>query len=73
MAVREDRTFEKIIGAAAGLVIVLLAVGWATRDDPAEKPFLGIVGGGFVYNYREAIVYTGLLPTCSNRCPSGHG
>ncbi len=71
MAVREDRTLEKVIGAAAGLVIVLLAVGWATRDDPAEKPYLGIAGGGFIYNYREAIVYYGFVANVLKPLPVG--
>jgi hypothetical protein len=58
---REDRTFEKIIAGAIGLVVVLLGIGLATRQDPAEKPYLEIAGGGFIYNYREADVYYGFV------------
>jgi len=61
MALREDRTFEKVIAAMIGLTCLLLALGWATREDPAEKPYLAIVGGGFIYNYREAQVYYGFV------------
>ena len=38
---------------AAGLVTtaLLLAFGWSTREDPAQKPYLAILGGGFVVSY----------------------
>jgi len=59
MIVREDRSFEKIVAAMIGLVLVLTAIGWVTREDPADKPYLGIAGGGFIFNYREARVFYG--------------
>lgn len=71
MAVREDRTFEKVVAAMAGLACVLFAVGWATREDPAEKPYLEVAGGGFVYNYREAQVYYGFVATVLKPLPVG--
>ena len=71
MAVREDRTFEKVVAAMIGLVAVLMAIGWVTREDPAEKPYLGIVGGGFVYNYREADVYYGFVASVLKPLPIG--
>lgn len=71
MAVREDRTFEKVIAATVGLVCLLLAVGWATREDPAEKPYLDIAGGGFIYNYREAQVYYGFVAHVLKPLPLG--
>ena len=38
---------------AAGLVAtaLLFAIGWTNRDDPAQKPYLAILGGGFVISY----------------------
>lgn len=71
MIVREDRTFEKIVAAMIGLVLVLVAVGWMTREDPSEKPYLGIAGGGFIYNYREADVYYGFIANVLKPLPSG--
>lgn len=71
MAVREDRTFEKVVAAMAGLACVLFAVGWVMREDPAEKPYLGIAGGGFVYNYREAQVYYGFVANVLKPLPVG--
>ncbi|KGF67487.1 hypothetical protein LL06_22015 [Hoeflea sp. BAL378] len=71
MIVCEDRSFEKIVAAAVGLVLVLMAIGWATREDPAEKPYLGIAGGGFIFNYREAQVYYGFIANVLKPLPVG--
>lgn len=71
MTVRTDRTFEKVIAGAIGAVVVLIAIGWVTRDDPAEKPYLGIAGGGFVYNYREADVHYGFVANVLKPLPVG--
>lgn len=71
MVVREDRTFEKVVGGAIAMVIVLVAVGWVMRDDPAEKPYIGIAGGGFIYNYREADVYYGFTANVLKPLPVG--
>lgn len=71
MVARENRTFEKVVGCAVAVVIVLGAVGWATRDDPAQKPYIGIAGGGFIYNYREADVYYGFTAHVLKPLPVG--
>ncbi|OCW58103.1 hypothetical protein [Hoeflea olei] len=71
MVVREDKWFEKAVAAAVGLVLVLLAFGWATRDDPANKPYIGIVGGGFIFNYREAQVFYGFVAHVLKPLPAG--
>ena len=71
MVVREDRSFEKIVAAAIGLVLVLTAIGWATRQDPAEKPYIGMAGGGFIYNYREANVFYGFIANVLKPLPNG--
>jgi len=54
---KEDRTFEKVVVAAVSFGVILFAIGWVTRDDPAKRPLLIINGGGFVYNYRIAEVF----------------
>jgi hypothetical protein len=46
-------TIKRIIGGAAVLLLILFSFGWATRHDPSEKPYLAVIGGGFIYNYRE--------------------
>ncbi|MDF1608107.1 hypothetical protein PZ897_07970 [Hoeflea sp. YIM 152468] len=71
MTVREDRTFEKIVAGAIALVLVLLAIGLAFRDDPAEKPPIAIAGGGFIYNYREADVFYGFTAQVLKPLPIG--
>ncbi|WP_417412993.1 hypothetical protein [Hoeflea sp.] len=59
MAAGEDRTFEKVVAGAIAVVILLFGIGWLTREDPAQKPYVRVAGGGFIYNYREADVYYG--------------
>ena len=59
MAAGEDRTFEKVVAGAIAVVILLFGIGWLTREDPAQKPYIRVAGGGFIYNYREADVYYG--------------
>jgi len=71
MAVREDRTFEKVVIGLIAIAGVLFAYGWATRDDPAEKPYLKIAGGGFVYNYRVAEVFYGFTAYVMKPLPIG--
>jgi len=71
MIVREDRSFEKIVAAMIGLVLVLTAIGWVTREDPADKPYLGIAGGGFIFNYREARVFYGFTADVLKPLPVG--
>ncbi|MBU4528586.1 MAG: hypothetical protein KUA43_22345 [Hoeflea sp.] len=71
MIVREDRSFEKIVAAMIGLVLVLMAIGWVTREDPAEKPYIGIAGGGFIFNYREAQVFYGFTAHVLKPLPVG--
>lgn len=71
MIVREDRSFEKIVAVMIGLVLVLMAIGWVTREDPEEKPYIGITGGGFIYNYREAQVFYGFTAHVLKPLPVG--
>lgn len=52
-------TLPGIIVASVALLAALMAVGWMTRVDPSDKPYLRIMGGGFVLNYRIAEVYYG--------------
>lgn len=69
--VREDRTFEKLVIGAIVLVGMLFAIGWLTREDPAEKPYLRIAGGGFIYNYRVADVFYGFTAYVLKPLPVG--
>lgn len=60
-----------LIGASIALVCVLLAIGWLTREDPADKPYLKILGGGFVFNYRVADVTYGFTAIVVRPLPVG--
>lgn len=64
-------TLPRIVAAALGLVAVLFALGWATREDPAQKPYLTILGGGFIANYRVADFYYGFTADVTRPLPTG--
>lgn len=69
--VKEDRTFEKVVAAIIGLGVILFAIGWVTREDPAEKPLLIIAGGGFIHNYRVADIFYGFTALVAKPVSSG--
>jgi hypothetical protein len=52
-------TFPRVIAAAVGLALVLFAIGWMSREDPSQKPYLQFTGGGFILNYRLAEAFYG--------------
>ena len=64
-------SLPRIVGASVALLAVLLAVGWMTREDPDTKPYLRIVGGGFMFNYRVADVYYGFIAVVDRPLPTG--
>ena len=55
----EAFTARRVLGVLIALALILLAVGWFSREDPSKKPYLDILGGGFIFNYRIAEVYYG--------------
>ncbi len=61
----------RVVAAAVGLVAVLFAIGFAFREDPAEKPFLNFAGGGFIFNYRVAEVFYGFTVYVTKPLQSG--
>jgi hypothetical protein len=61
----------RVIAASVGVLIVLFAIGWATRQDPDEKPYLRILGGGFMFNYRVADVFYGFTAQVQRPLESG--
>lgn len=64
-------TLRHVIASAIGLVAVLFAIGWITRQDPAEKPYLTILGGGFIANYRIADMHYGFTALVTRPLPTG--
>lgn len=50
-------TMKRMLVGTGLLLILLFSFGWATRNDPSEKPYLSVLGGGFIYNYREGEEY----------------
>jgi hypothetical protein len=67
----ERLSIRTIIVASAVLLIPLFAVGWLTREDPANRPVLKVVGGGFMFNYRVADVYYGFTAVVQRPLPTG--
>jgi hypothetical protein len=61
----------RAIAAGIGFLVVLFAVGWVTREDPAEKPYLKVLGGGFMFNYRVADVYYGFTAAVQKPLSTG--
>lgn len=61
----------RLLAAACALLAPLFAVGWLTREDPAEKPWLQVLGGGFIFNYRVADVYYGFTAAVTRPLPTG--
>lgn len=57
--------------AACLLLAALFSIGWLTREDPGETPWLRIVGGGFIFNYRVADVYYGFTAVVERPLPTG--
>jgi hypothetical protein len=64
-------SLTSIATAAVGLLAVLFALGWLTREDPGMKPYLQILGGGFMFNYRVAEVYYGFSAMVVRPLPTG--
>lgn len=64
-------SLKRVLAFASALIAVLFAIGWLTREDPAELPYLKLVGGGFIYNYRVADVYYGFTAAVLKPIPTG--
>ena len=57
--------------AAAGFCAVLLAAILLLRDDPGEKPYLRVLGGSFIFNYRVSDIYMGFTAVPEKPIPVG--
>lgn len=64
-------TLSRLVAVSITLVAVLLAIGWLTREDPASKPYLEIVGRGFLFNYRVADTTYGFTAMVIRPLPVG--
>lgn len=61
----------RLLAAAVAFCIVLFAIGWTMREDPSDKPYLKILGGGFMFNYREGEVFYGFTAVVTRPLASG--
>jgi len=61
----------RLVIACIALLAVLFTVGFATRDDMADKPYLRIAGGGFIFNYRLADNFYGFTAVVSRPLETG--
>ncbi|WEX09514.1 hypothetical protein [Chelativorans sp. AA-79] len=62
---------KKVLCIALALCAVLFVAGWFSREDPSDKAYLKIMGGGFMYNYRIADVYYGFTAQVVRPLASG--
>lgn len=62
---------RRVLAAVLTLIAVLFALGWMTRQDVGELPYLRIIGGGFIYNYRVSDVYYGFTAVVLKPIPTG--
>ncbi len=66
-----ERRAEAVAIAALAVAALAFGAGWLTRDDPADKPYLQITGGGFIFNYRVADVFYGFSAQVLKPVPVG--
>jgi len=52
-------TFFRIAAGLVVLALVLIGIGLYGRENPADKPYLVVAGGGFIFNYRVAEAFYG--------------
>lgn len=71
MGMTRSVSLPKLVGASLALLAVLFAIGWLTREDLASKPYLKILGGGFMFNYRIADVHYGFTAAVQRPLPNG--
>jgi len=62
---------KTVLGLALSLCAALFVAGWLTREDLSNQPYLDIVGGGFMFNYRNADVYYGFTAQVKRPLASG--
>lgn len=67
----ERLTLKSVVVAMLALLAPLFVIGWLTREDPADRPYLKVVGGGFIFNYRVADVYYGFTAVVQRPLPTG--
>ncbi len=67
----DSLTPARLLAVACAMLVPLFALGWLTREDPADKPWLQVLGGGFIFNYRVADVYYGFSAAVARPLPTG--
>ena len=70
-AVLNRLTLPRIVAASLAVLAVLFAIGWMTRVDPGETPYVKVLGGGFIFNYRIGEVHYGFTAVVQRPLASG--
>ncbi len=55
----------------SAICVILLAVFLLVREDPAKRPYLKVLGGSFIFNYRVSDVYMGFTAVPEKPIPVG--
>jgi hypothetical protein len=64
-------TLPRIVAASLAVLAALFAIGWMTRVDPGETPYLKVLGSGFIFNYRIGEVFYGFTAVVQRPLASG--
>lgn len=55
----------------AGTALLALTLALAGCNNADKRPYLGIAGGGFIFNYREAVAYGEVILVPGKPLPEG--
>ena len=56
-------SFVRVAVALSAIAAALITYAWFPREDPADKPYLVVTGGGFIFNYRVSEAFYGFSVT----------
>ncbi len=59
----------KTLAVVLGIVAVLFAIGWQSRTNPDDIPYLRIAGKSFIFNYRVSDVFYGFSAYLTKTVP----
>ncbi len=68
---RKELGFEWLLIGAFAFCALLFGLFFLLRDDPAEQPYLKILGASFIFNYRVSDVYMGFAAAPRKPIPIG--
>jgi hypothetical protein len=68
---RRELNLGWLLAAALVLCALLYGVFLLIREDPAERPYMRVLGASFIFNYRVSDVYLGFTAVADRPIPIG--